>query len=539
MVVGDPPNHPKPWEWWAVVRAKSATVPWALLCLGGLFTILVLTRLAGLNLSLELDEVFTVVSYVDRGPEGIWLGEYEPNDHVFFNLVTWLTTSAIGKSDALYRVWGVVPAIAATGILARWSWCRLGRWVSVVTVFLATTAPLYLKYHPEARGYGLTMLAAVLMIVAADRLLHGEATRRRWVAFAGAAVLGIWTHIAFLIGYLAQAVILLPFARLRRATLVTGVAVALVSAAFYGPLIGQMVTDLNKYYGKAPPRTTQPEYASSDGVAFQAPIAQSTAKLPPRPPLPWHAALTGPSTLVASGAEVMIRGDYKESCVARCYEGDRLGFVALILVFWGIGGVALWMSGRRRLWLLLAGPPALTFLILSLPQGFVADRFVSYTVPYTLVLTAVGIVSIVQFITTVRVIRPLVVATVGVVALLGLLQFSQLANNWTQVPFENYKTTSAIAEGADSERIVTNSERPLGFFHYLGRRNVAVMEPAALEQMFCQIPGPYVFIFHPVRADAINMSCLQRREAARVRVDQRGRGGYMDVYFVTGAPPRS
>lgn len=510
----------------------------ALVGTGGLFAVLLLTRLVGLDSSFSFDEVFTVVKYVDRGPLGIWFGPYEPNDHVLFNLVTWLTTSVVGQSEALYRLWSVVPALLAAGILTWWTWHRLGRGAAVATLFLVTTAPLFLQLHKEARGYGLTALAAVLMIVASDRLLQGDATRGRWVAFGAAGALGIWTHIAFLVGYVAQSLVLIPLRKLRVACLVTGVCVALASLAFYGPLVGQMAGDLTKYYGDAGPSNSESLYVAAAQGAFGIASKADPAETAGRPPLVWHATLTGPLSLMAPGAEVFLNGTYPDSCSARCYTGERLVLVGLVAVFWLAGALALWLTARRRLLLLLAGPPAITFFLLTLPQGFVATRFVSYTLPYAIVLTAVGIAAVATWLArAARPARPLVAVVVSIGAVLCLVQFTNLASRWIALPVENTKVVAEVVEGASAQQVVSNSTRPLPFTYYLSEKRLRARQPAELEPMFCSAAGPYVFVFSPLRADPVDMSCLARRGAPRVRVDQRGRGGYVDIYFVEGPPP--
>src|SRR5215217_7481549 len=79
--------------------------------------VLIWTRLVGLDQSLQHDEAFAVEQYIEPGPSGTLFGQYEPNDHVLFNLVTWGTTQGLGRSEALFRLWAALPGLAAAGLL--------------------------------------------------------------------------------------------------------------------------------------------------------------------------------------------------------------------------------------------------------------------------------------------------------------------------------------------------------------------------------------------------------------------------------------
>lgn len=65
------------------------------------------------------DEVYSVVHYITPGPSAIFGSNYVPNDHVLFELVTWVTVHITGgRSNAAYRLSLVIPALAAMAIMA-------------------------------------------------------------------------------------------------------------------------------------------------------------------------------------------------------------------------------------------------------------------------------------------------------------------------------------------------------------------------------------------------------------------------------------
>ena len=61
------------------------------------------SRLVGLERSLWWDETYAVVTAIELGPAGIWLGGYEPNNHV--------AAAVLGPTERVYRLWSVLPAL--------------------------------------------------------------------------------------------------------------------------------------------------------------------------------------------------------------------------------------------------------------------------------------------------------------------------------------------------------------------------------------------------------------------------------------------
>ncbi|MBA3421578.1 MAG: hypothetical protein H0U12_06740 [Thermoleophilaceae bacterium] len=499
------------------------------------------TRLVGLDESLWWDEIYAVVTAINVGPSGIWFGTYQPNNHVLFNLLTWATAVMLGPSEPVYRVWSVLPALGAAALLTAWAWRRLGRLTAVFVLFLVTTAPIYVDLTRQARGYGLMALAAVGLLVTADRLIAagskddaglarpigGErAQRRRWVAYGAAGMLGLYTHVGFVFGFLTQTLVLLLRRSLLRAAIVTVVAAGILCLAFYAPLLGQMASNLSYNYG-GKPRTEDKKQAHAPGPG------QGNKEA--RPPLEWHSTVTGAASLAAPVVEVVARGKYDESCTVRCYSGKRLLLVLPVLLAAGIGGWSLWRFGRRWLLALLAIPPTATFFVLTVPQGFVANRFVSFTLVHILVLMAIGLSAALAWAWSFQRARPVVAPLGLLLALFALFQFTVAAMRWIKIPKEDMKRAAAIVEQSGARPIVTNSKYLLGWRYYLKPEDVTRLAPARLESMFCNENGGFGFIDHPLMTQMVNTSCLAGR-GTRIRVPQRSRGKHIDVWLV---PPRS
>src|SRR6478609_3318518 len=185
------------------VRGNGRTRLAALIIICVSALVLVWSRLALVNNSLWYDEITTVQDYVSKGPRGIFFGTYIPNNHVLFSLLTWATTEFVGHFEAAYRLWSVVPGLAAVGVVAWWSWRRLGPAAAAGVVVLFTVAPDHLLLTPQARGYGLGMLAGAGMLVAAARA-SDHADNVDVVAFAAFGLIGIWTLPVFVLTFVAQ-----------------------------------------------------------------------------------------------------------------------------------------------------------------------------------------------------------------------------------------------------------------------------------------------------------------------------------------------
>jgi hypothetical protein len=477
----------------------------------------------GLDQSLQNDEIFSVEQYIEPGPDGTLFGDYEPNDHVLFNLVTWITTLGLGRSEALYRLWSVLPGMAAVGLLAWWSWKRLGAWVAVVFSLLAVAAPNHLELFKQARGYGLVALAGAAMLVASDRV-EATGSRRSLAAWAAAAFVGVYTHFAIALAVVGQAAVIAARRELRRGIVVAFAIVVVVSLVGYAPLLGQIISDFQDFYVRAP--------EGGFGLASSAPAVLAAVSLDPA----WHSFVSGPATLVAPITELAVTGDVREECEIACFTGRNLLFYAGPPLALGlVGSAVLWLRGDRRLLLLLAGPMVFAYAAVTIFGIQLEDRFFSYMVLWALVLVAVGIVALVNALGRIRYARPLAAACVAVSAVVLLSQLMDLNSRWVAVPWENAKGAGQVVNGTGLPVVVTNSNRSLIFEHYVGER-LEMLPPPELDSRLCS-GEQLVYIEHFIaEAEPADRTCLARSGASLVRVPQRGRGGRIDVWIL---PKRS
>jgi hypothetical protein len=452
------------------------------------------TRLIGLDESFWHDEAFTVLNYSGVGPEAILFGEatFDINNHVAYNLLSWATASVLGTSEAIYRLWSVLPAIVAVGVAAWWAWRRLGAVTAIAFAALAAAAPLHLELAPQARGYGLALLAATLMLIAADRLTR-EPSRRMLAGFLGAGLLGIWTLFIFAIAFVGQALALVRWPELRRpAIAVVGVA-GVLSIAFYAPVLGGVLE------------------ARAEGETTPQTISLGAALLLERS-LEWLA--------------VPVRRPELESWITL----SGLGLIVVAIV-------ALWRRGAGGLALLLVLPVLFFNLVFAIGGLETAERHQFLWMTHLLLLVAVGVGELARIATRYRPLRPLAIAT-GAVVVIAVTVATLERRQGQVVPFENHKAAASIARQTGLAPIVTDSIRPEGLRYYLGEDLVELL-PWDVEPLLCERGQTVVYIRHISLAPEdwgpwapASLECAAERPSVHISVPQRRNHTSLDIWIV-------
>jgi hypothetical protein len=480
-------------------RASRWRLPAALTALAGV--LVVLTTTLGLDQSLWHDEVFSVVHYTTRGPGEILTGRYVPNDHVLFNLVEWATSAVLGRSEVVFRLWSLLPALAAGAAMVWWAWTRISAWTSATLAVLIATSPIFHDLAREARGYGLTFLAGALMLVFADRAARGG-RRRDFVGLGLAGVVGGFTIPQFVIGFLGQAVPLLARRDLRRPVLVTVGIAGGVLVLLYAPLLSEIVKSPGTVGGES---------------------------------LPWHGPLSAPAQdLLRPNVDVLV-GHATDAYAISPYVPDEVIAGTLAVV----GALLWWRLGERMAVALLVVPIGFVYVFLTVSRFHVHERYGSFLLFHALALAAVGIVGLVRLLPAAAP-RYAAIAACVAVAAIAVDRTLVRSDTYRDEPREDFKGVAAVVRAHGATRIVTDSIRPDGLRYYLGDRNVVTLPPAWLEAMFCSRHPPPVFVEHPFRTgDGLprppDVRCLEERGARRITVRQRDRGGHIDVWLLPPA----
>jgi len=474
-----------------VERERAHAERAGLIVAGGLAALLVWSRLAFLDGSFWHDESYTVVNYVNEGPVEILAGEYLPNNHALFNLLAWATTNRLGRFEAAYRVWSVLPAIAAVALVAVWAWRRFGRAAGLSVAGLMVFAPVHMDLAPQARGYGIGFLSAAAMLVAADRAARTAETRA-FVWFGAAAVVGIWTLPPLALPAVGHGIVLAARPATRRKAIAAVVATGTASVAFYAPVLTSVLSRSQDDYESGP--MTFPEMLTS-----------------------WYYDVARP-TVDAAVPDGVSRG------------GVLLALVALALV------AALWhlaRAGEQLLALNLAVPVAFTFVAYWVARFYYFDRFSSFLLVYVAVAIALGLASIWDGARAFALLR----ATLAVVAAVAIVAgTNSVVAQARRLPHENFQLVGELVRRSGIDEVVASTARPAGLEYYVGKRRFTRVQFRGAEQVVCTKAAPFVYVVHQAFAPrVVDTSCLERRGAAHIRVRQNTRGP-VDVWIVTVTP---
>jgi hypothetical protein len=461
--------------------------------------VLVWSRLANLGTSFWSDEAYSAYYYAGRGPRGIWLGTYVPNNHVLFNLLNWVTTGALGRFEAAYRIWSVVPGAAAVALAAWWAWKRLGMIAATAVVVFATVSPVHHVLTPQARGYGLAMFGAVVMFVGAVRATDSKSTRSI-VLFTIGALVGIFTLPVFAVAAIAQAGVLLWNKELRKRALVACGAIAVLTLAWYSTMLGGILGNSDQEYGR---RLSIPEAVTGAYHHLAAPTVANAM------PFGLHSTLGEVATFFVIMALTIAAG-------VRLFRRDDRALLAHLLV-----------------------PIFVTYFVLVAAHFYVQPRFASYLLFHVIIVLAIGVQQIWDVLAGVVPARAVVAAGLVVIAVVGSSRIATVTREQARVPWENYQFVAHLAESSGYRVIVTDSTHPGALYYYLGEHRVYPIHAAGLaNRSFCSINYPFMFIDDQYHQTATpDLACIMRRHPTKFDVPQQinppiRKPGAVTVYLV-------
>jgi hypothetical protein len=471
--------------------------------------VLVWSRLANLGTGFWADEAYSAFYYSGRGPRAIFFDTYVPNNHVLYNLASWVTAGALGRFEASYRIWSVLPALAAVALAAWWAWKRIGPIAATVIVILATVSPVHLILAPQARGYGLAMFAGVVMLIGAVRASDGGETRDV-VLFAVGVLVGIWTLPVFALAAVAQAGVLLANPRVRKVTLIACGVIAAASLAFYAPMLGDIVHNAHQRFG-----AQLAVVGVLTGVYHQLAAPTMTNALPSDP----HGLLNQAATFVAIAVLTvaaivrLARARPEHSPIA-----DRALLAHLTVPIFG------------------------TYLALVAGRFYVQPRFASYLLFHVLVLLAIGAQQIWDLVASIAPVKVVAAILIAAVAITGTSRVATVTKDEALLPWENSKFVAEFARSTGLNYVFTDSTHPAALYYYLGEKRVVHLLPAAVKkQSYCAVKSRFIFVddtYHQTVKPSLK--CLLDRRAVRIHVPQQKtppirRPGVLTVFLVPKA----
>ena len=160
----------------------------------GIMLLGALARLPRLNESLWYDEIAAWRDYVVHGPSTIVGTYFDPANHIFHSLLTWLSAELIGATELGLRLPAFIASLLTVPAVYALSSAAHSRRIALIAAGIAAVAPVFVLEGVESRGYSIMILASAVTSSLLLANLRNE-RRWRWFAYAGIAGLGIWAHL--------------------------------------------------------------------------------------------------------------------------------------------------------------------------------------------------------------------------------------------------------------------------------------------------------------------------------------------------------
>jgi len=451
---------------------SRSALRYVLVAIGGiLVAFAVWSRTIPLDVSLWGDEAYSARQYIAFGPERIFnTSSYLPNNHVFFSLISWVTTSVIGTSEWALRSMSVVPAVASIGVVLEWARRRFGWGIALTAAALLVTSPIHLGLSVQARGYGIGFLAAAAMLWFGTNV-DETGSLGAWLGLGAAALVGIWTlpQLAFVYGGHLLAIFFVK--ERRRWIFVHGVVVAAGSLLFYRGLVSNIISQTSRVGSRA-------------------------------------GSVVGPLDIVADPA-VLLYGGWTRS-FGRWPEWAIIGSFTVVVGL-GIGFLLVRRSTVDLRHLTLPWLVMMTLLVVL--GSSVLDRYISFLLVPIAVLIAIALVEGLRRIAPNQLAQMAAAAAILAFLLVGT---TRTAQEW-DLAWENYSDAVDVANGLGVERLVTN--RAIGLVGFLWYDND--IEAVETTSDACSITGSFVLLDFPFRPEGETPACLSERASRRIVIPQR------------------
>jgi 4-amino-4-deoxy-L-arabinose transferase-like glycosyltransferase len=173
-------------EWWRD-EPRDYRVALAWITIAG-----IALRLASLGQPMRYDESVTYMEFVRLSVSEALSSYTYPNNHLFHTLVVKASVALFGNSPVALRL----PSLLAGIVVIPLSYAAIrslyGARVALIAAAVVASSGILALFATNARGYSMMLLAFVVLILLAARLVRAP-TVKLWTVFAVTAALGMWT----------------------------------------------------------------------------------------------------------------------------------------------------------------------------------------------------------------------------------------------------------------------------------------------------------------------------------------------------------
>ncbi len=454
--------------------------------------VLIWSRFANLGESYWHDEIVTVAHFVRTGPREILVGTYLSNNHELFSLLAWVTSSLVGESEVVVRLWSVIPFVFGVVLVTGWLHARMGAPTALLYLFFATLSPQLLDLSRQARGYGLAFLAMSALVAAAS---EADRTGRTWAlaTFFAAGIVGTWTMPIFGIAFVTTGGVLLTNPSLRRRAALGLAGSTLAIIAWYAPHFDGLLSGSEQQFGEQIPWA---------GIVI-APVEQSL--------LPAFVGIDGKELATNLGGFALI--------------------AALVVL---LASSPLLRQGRMAL--LLGSGVVATLAVVWATRLYLLPRFVSFLLVPLLIFLSSGTARVLARFGATK--RPGVRVIVALTTLLLVAAvFVSTAVQVTRLPREAHRNAAAIIRDRTppSAPVFAYTVQPMDLAFYLGAPVQGLVASEVVSRV-CDSSRDVVFVEQLFAIQPVHVPCLRRAGVRHYRFRQYSRGDAINVWFV---PPPS
>lgn len=149
-------------------------------------------RLLNLWQPMRYDESVTYLEFI-RHPLSQALSRYDqPNNHVFHTLLAKGSAAAFGNAPWALRLPAFLAGVALIPLAYAVARALHNARAALIAAALVASSGVLALYSTNARGYSIVVLAFLVLVLIAARLIHAPSARL-WAAFAITSAIGVWT----------------------------------------------------------------------------------------------------------------------------------------------------------------------------------------------------------------------------------------------------------------------------------------------------------------------------------------------------------